>query len=198
MHTDQQAGKGSTVTFKDAAVGLKNNGSAHSVLYIEFGSAHVFYFYIWCISLTLHLIGASLSLFWITLLSAWHNFVEGCQEEDKNTVRWPEQNREGSAFMCYVITQLPAYKADNSELINSRDPGAAFLTGTCLRQGHNMEVTTTCNDMEETRERQLLLQTLQWVRRATEWRTYSSFIQKLLGGKLCVCVCGCLLRTKNS
>lgn len=45
--------------------------------------------------------------------------------------------------MCYVIAQLQAdkaYKADNSELINSRVPGAALLTRRCLRQGHNMEV----------------------------------------------------------
>lgn len=44
--------------------------------------------------------------------------------------------------MCYVITQLQAFKADNSELINGRAPGAAPLTGKRLRQGHNMEVTS--------------------------------------------------------
>lgn len=30
------------------------------------------------------------------------------------------------SFMCYVIAQLQAYKADNRELINGRVPGAAL------------------------------------------------------------------------
>ena len=73
------------------------------------------------------------------------NNPEVCEvhpEEDKHTTRWPERNLEGGAFMCNVITQLQAYKADNSELINSRVPGAVPLMSRCLRQGQNMEVTS--------------------------------------------------------
>lgn len=51
--------------------------------------------------------------------------------------------------MCYVITQLQAYKADNSELINHRVPGAALLTSRCLRQGHNVEVTSPLSNGEK-------------------------------------------------
>lgn len=67
--------------------------------------------------------------------------------EDKHT-RWPGRNLEGGAFACYVITQLQAYKADNSELINSRVPGATLLTSRCLGQGHNMEVSSPLSNSE--------------------------------------------------
>lgn len=51
--------------------------------------------------------------------------------------------------MCYVITQLQAYKAGNSELINSRVPGATLLASRCRRQGHNMGVTNTLSNSEK-------------------------------------------------
>lgn len=51
--------------------------------------------------------------------------------------------------MCYVITQLQAYKADNSELINSRVPGATLFASRCRRQGHNMEVTNALSNSEK-------------------------------------------------
>lgn len=51
--------------------------------------------------------------------------------------------------MCNVITQLQACKADNSELINSRVPGAALLVSRCLRQGQNMEVTSPLSNSEK-------------------------------------------------
>lgn len=40
-----------------------------------------------------------------------------------------------------MITRWRAFKADNSDLINSRVPGAGLLTSRCLRQGHDAEVT---------------------------------------------------------
>lgn len=91
---------------------------------------------------------------WILKLPASHNYntinnPEACPEEDKHTTRLPERNLEGGAFMCYVITQLQAYKADNSELINCRVPGAALLTSRCLRQGHNAEVTSPLSNSEK-------------------------------------------------
>ncbi len=54
--------------------------------------------------------------------------------------------------MCYVITQFQASKAskaDNSELINSRVPGAALLMSTCLRQGHNTKVANPSSNSEK-------------------------------------------------
>ena len=46
---------------------------------------------------------------------------EGCGQNG------PGKRLKGDAFVCYVITQLQADKADNSELINNRGPGAALL-----------------------------------------------------------------------
>lgn len=68
--------------------------------------------------------------------------IEACPAKDKHTNRRPEKNPEGCVFVCYVIAQLQAHKADNGELINSRVPGAALLTSRCLRQGHSTEVTS--------------------------------------------------------
>lgn len=51
--------------------------------------------------------------------------------------------------MCYVITQLQAYKADNSELINRRVPGATLFASRCRRQGHNKEVTNALSNSEK-------------------------------------------------
>lgn len=40
---------------------------------------------------------------------------------------------KGSKFMWYVITPLPAYKGDNSKLINSGVAGVSVLAGRCFQ-----------------------------------------------------------------
>lgn len=95
---------------------------------------------------------------------------------DKHT-RWPDGILKGSAFTCYAITQLQAdkaYKADKSELINRRVPGAALHTRRCLRQGHNIEVISPNSNSKKPDT------AFKWVSRA--------WVQRACSSLLCVCV----------